>query len=218
MASQPQPDTIWRLRTARYPSFVLLAAIQFDLFTPLRDGPLTVEKLAGALDADTDKLGPLMYILVESGRLAVEGEQFSNRPEANRYLVRGISSYMGAGCEAFSEQWNAVWYTADSIRTGSTQAKVDYAPMSEWDLEAHYYGFHQGTLSRGRSLLAQYDFSSGRRLLDVAGGTGGVAIVQACPHLRATVVDLPSVTPFTQRLVEEAGVADRVELVSADVV
>ena len=44
-----------------------------------------------------------MYILVESGLLAVEGEQFSNRPEANRYRVRGISSYMGAGYEAFSE-------------------------------------------------------------------------------------------------------------------
>lgn len=40
----------------------------------------------------------------------------------------------------------------------------------------------------------------------------------ARPHVRATVVDLPSVTSFTQRLVEEVGVADRFELVSADVV
>ncbi|MCH7661378.1 MAG: hypothetical protein IH933_12625, partial [Euryarchaeota archaeon] len=38
------------------------------------------------------------------------------------------------------------------------------------------------------------------------------------PHLRATVVDLPTVTPITQRLVSEAGVADRVEVVAADVV
>jgi cyclopropane fatty-acyl-phospholipid synthase-like methyltransferase len=32
------------------------------------------------------------------------------------------------------------------------------------------------------------------------------------------VVDLPTVTPIVQRLVQEAGVADRVEVVAADVV
>ena len=216
----PQPDTIWRLRTALYPSFALLAAIQLDLFTPLRDGPGTVEQVASALGVDSDKLRPLMYILVESGLLAVEGEQFSNSPEANHYLVKGDSSYMGAGYEAFSNMWNAVWKTADSIRTGSAQSKLDYTAMSEEELEAHYHSFHEGTLITGRRLLAEYDFSSSRRLIDVAGGTGGVAIAiaQACPHLRATVVDLPTVTPITQRLVQEAGVANRVEVVAADVV
>ena len=65
-------------------------------------------------------------------------------------------------------------------------------------------------------MLAEYDFSSCRRLIDVAGGTGGVAITiaQACPQLRATVVDLPTVTPITERMVQEAGVADRVEVLA----
>ncbi|MCH8989890.1 MAG: methyltransferase domain-containing protein [Chloroflexi bacterium] len=221
MTSPPQPDTIWRLRTALYPSFALLAAIQLDLFTPLSDGPGTVEQVAEALGVDSDKLRPLMYILVETGLLAVEGERFSNSPEANHYLVKGNSSYMGAGYEAFAEGfWNPLWKSAESIRTGSAQAKLDYSAMSKKELEAHYHSFHSQTLITGRRFLAEYDFSSSRRLIDVAGGTGGVAIAiaQACPHLRATVVDLPTVTPITQRLVEEAGVADRVDVVAADVV
>ena len=161
-----------------------------------------------------------MYILVESGLLTVEGEIFSNTLEANNYLVKGNSSYLGAGYEAFSEQWNAVWRTADSIRTGSAQSKVDYSSMSQEELESHYHSFHQGTLTTGRRLLAEYDFTSSQRLIDVAGGTGGVAIAiaQAYPDLRATVVDLPTVTPITQRLVQEAGMADRIEVVAADVV
>ena len=216
----PRPDTIWRLRTALYPSFALLAGIQLDVFSPLGDGPRTVEQVAETLGVDSDKLGALMYILVESGLLTVEGDQFSNSLEANHFLVRGNSSYMGAGYEAFAEQWNAVWKSAESIRTGSAQAKVDYSAMSEEALESHYHSFHLATLTTGRRLLAQYDFSSSRRLIDVAGGTGGVAIgiAQACPHLRATVVDLPTVTPITQRLVSEAGVADRVEVLAVDVV
>lgn len=216
----PQPETIWRLRTALYPSIALLAGIQLDLFTPLSDGPATVEQVAESLGVNSDKLKPLMYILVESGLLSVEGDQLSNRSEADHFLVKGKSSYMGAGYEAFAEQWNDVWNSAESIRTGSAQAKVDYSAMSEEGLEGHYHSFHQATLISGRRLLAEYDFSSSRRVIDVAGGTGGVAIAiaQACPQLRATVVDLPTVTPLTQRLVTEAGVADRVEVLAADVV
>jgi len=141
--SPPQPDTISRLQRALYPSIALLAAIQLDLFTPLVDGPGTVEQVAEALGVDSDKLRALMYILVESELLTVEDGQFSNSPEANHFLVRGNSSYMGAGYEAFAEQWNAVWKTADSIRTGTAQAKVDYSTMSEEELEglleAHSY-------------------------------------------------------------------------------
>ena len=216
----PRPDTIDRLMTGLYPSIALLDGLQLDLFTRLGDGPRTVEQVAEGLGLDSDKLRPLMYILVESELLAVEGDQFSNSPEANHYLVKGNSSYMGAGYEAFSSQWKDVWKTAESIRTGLAQSKVDYSAMSVEELEAHYHSFHLGTLTTGRRLLTEYDFSSSRRLIDVAGGTGGVAIAiaQAHPHLRATVVDLPTVAPITQRLVLEAGVADRVDVVAVDVV
>ena len=57
-------------------------------------------------------------------------------------------------------------------------------------------------------------------LLDVGGGSGGLAIAltESHPQLRATVVDLALVTPFTERFVEEANAVDRVEIVTADVV
>ncbi len=57
-------------------------------------------------------------------------------------------------------------------------------------------------------------------LADVGGGSGGMALAltEAYPHLRATVIDLPSVTPITQRFLAEAGVTDRVKVVAADVV
>ncbi len=223
MNTPPQPDTIWRLRTELDPSCALLAAIQLDVFTPLSGGPGNVEQVAEAIGVDADKLRPLMYILVETGLLAVDGVNFSNSPEANYYLVKGNASYMGAGYEAYSNQWNALWKSADSIRTGSAQAKIDYSAMSmsKEALDQIARRGHSATdTGAGRRLLAEYDFSSSKRLIDVAGGTGGVAIAiaQACPQLRATVVDLPTVTPITERMVQEAGVADRVEVVAADVV
>jgi hypothetical protein len=175
----PQPETIWRLRTAPYSSFALLAAIQLDVFTPLSDGPGNVEQVAEAIGVDADKLRPLMYILVETGLLAVDGVNFSNSPEANYYLVKGNASYNGAAYQAFSNQWNAVWKSAESIRTGSAQAKLDFAALSKEEVEARYHRNHSGTLLSGKRLLSEYDFSSCRRLIDVAGRTGGVAIAIA---------------------------------------
>lgn len=67
--------------------------------------------------------------------------------------------------------------------------------------------------------MAAYDLSSHGTLLDVGGGSGGlaIAITEAYPNMRATVVDLGVVTPITQRIVEEAGARERIQVMAADV-
>ncbi len=59
-----------------------------------------------------------------------------------------------------------------------------------------------------------------KTLVDVGGGTGGMArtLTQACPHLQATVIDLPLMTPMTQKIVDEAEASKRVTVMAADVV
>ena len=43
MTSQPpRSETIEKLDAAVYPSFAMLAGMQLDLFTPLKDGPMNV--------------------------------------------------------------------------------------------------------------------------------------------------------------------------------
>jgi cyclopropane fatty-acyl-phospholipid synthase-like methyltransferase len=62
------------------------------------------------------------------------------------------------------------------------------------------------------------DFSGRRRLLDVGGGPGtySMAVVRKTPGLTATVLDLPGVLEVTRELVDEQGLADRVDLLAAD--
>jgi hypothetical protein len=42
------PKTIEALADAVYPSFAMLAGMALDLFTPLKDGPLTADEIARA--------------------------------------------------------------------------------------------------------------------------------------------------------------------------
>ena len=91
MTSPPlRPDTIEKLNSAVYPSFAMVAGMQLDVFTPLKDGPLSVEHLAAALTVNPHKLRPLLYALVAAGLLTVQDERFSNTPEAAHCLVRSL--------------------------------------------------------------------------------------------------------------------------------
>jgi 16S rRNA G1207 methylase RsmC len=75
-------------------------------------------------------------------------------------------------------------------------------------------------VAAAQEIGARYDFAATRTLVDVGGGAGGMAVTltQTYPQLQATVVDLPTVTPITAKLVAEAGATDRVTVQAADVV
>ena len=219
MRSPPEPKTIQKLVDV-YPSFALLAGMQLDLFTPLKAGPMRPKQIANAIGVDVAKLKPLLYALVAAELLIVEGDRFTNTDEVNHFLVRGSPSYMGGVHPLYADLWEAALQTAESIRTGHPQAKHDYTQMSREALETFYQGLHPGALTTGRTLVENYGLSFCQRLLDVGGGSGGVAIgvVKACPHIWATVVDVSNVTPITQRFVTAAGVSDRVKVITANVV
>ena len=217
--SHPRPVTIDKLESAVWPSFAMLAGIQLELFTVLSSGPMTVQQLAGAISVRTDKLRPLLYAVAAAGLLTVQDDLFANTDEANHFLVRGKSSYRGGKHKVLWESWKAGLQTADSILKGTPQARRDFASASQQTLETFYRGNHSQGLRRGRELAATYDLSCHRTLLDVGGGSGAVsiALTEAYPQMHATVVDLPNVTPITQRLIDEANAGDRVNVVTADV-
>jgi len=220
VTSTLQPTTTQNLATAVFPSFAMLAGMQLDVFTPLKDGPLTAVQLADVLGVNTEKLSRLLYALVTAELLTVHGDRFANTPEAQQCLVKGTPTYLGGRHENFSENWEALPHTSETIRTGVPQCKRDFAATSPDDQIHFFRGLHPATVANGRALAARYDFSSATTLADIAGGSGGMALAltDAYPHLRATVMDLPTVTPITQRFLAEAGATDRVQVVAADVV
>lgn len=217
--SRPGRCTIDRLSGEVYPSMAMLAGMKLDLFTPLKDGPMTPEALAGALGVGAAKLRPLLYALVAAELLTVEDGRFANTPEADHYLVRGRPDYTGAVHGLLTDLWAAAFKAAESVRTGVPQTKHDYAGMSEDELMTFYRGSYPNTTATGRTLAESEGFARFNHLLDVAGGSGGVSIAacEVCPELRATVVEFPSVAPVTRRFIAEAGLDDRVRVETADI-
>jgi ubiquinone/menaquinone biosynthesis C-methylase UbiE len=218
--SESSRETIDRHLSAVYPSFALLAGVRLDVFTVLKDGPMTAEDLAQAMEVSAFKLETLLYALVMADLLVADDGNFANTAEADFYLVQGRPSYIGRKIAYYAERWAADLKTAESIRTGIPQGKLDFTSMSDSQLTAFYNSGNTAAIAAGRRLAETYDLCNFDSLLDVAGGSGGLAIgaCQRCPELQATVIDLPTVTPITQRFVDEAGMDGRVKVLSLDVV
>ena len=214
----PQPDIFFQIRNRTRATAAMLAGMKLDLFTPLKDGPLSAEQVASKLGVEAGKLSPLLYALVITGLLTEEEGAFSNTPETDEFLVRGKAGYMGDTHKIWYSNLQASLKTAETIRAGIPQAKYDWTNMAEDELMALYEGMSASDVAFANWLSTQYDFSQCRRFLDAGGGSGTLAIsmTQIHPHLTATVVDLPEVTPITEQFVMDADASDRVKVVSAD--
>ena len=162
----------------------------------------------------------LLHQLVASGFLERHDGRFANTPMAANYLLQGHQDYYGGIHELWTDQINALLKTADSIKTDAPQAKIDFAGMTRDQLGAFLRGIHGMAIAAGRNLAGKPQFSAAKHVVDIGGGSGGVAIAlcQEHPHLHATVVDFPSVVPIAEEMAEEAGLADRVSGLTTDVV
>jgi cyclopropane fatty-acyl-phospholipid synthase-like methyltransferase len=98
-------------------------------------------------------------------------------------------------------------------------ARHDFGAMSDSELGAFFRGLHAGAMATGRQLATAYDFDHFQSLLDVGGGSGGVAIAacQSCASLRATVLELPRVAAIAKTFVEAAGLTLRIDVVATDI-
>lgn len=217
-SSRPKPETIQRISNATFPALALLSGMQLDLFTTLEGGPKRVSEIAAGLDQG--RLERLLFALVSAGLVELEGERFANTPEADRYLVRGRPDYMGEAHWLYSDIWRSCLKTTESIRSGSPQAKHDFSNMPEDELAAFLQGLAPGAAAAGRGLAKHRDFSDCETVADVGGGSGALAMAlcEAFPHLKASVVELPAVVPITRRLLDEADAGERVGVIAADLV
>jgi predicted O-methyltransferase YrrM len=150
----------------------------------------------------------------------VDGESFNNTPEASQFLVRGRPDYIGMRQHAYRRRWQTVLGTAESIRIGVSEAPRVYAEMSAEQRDAYHLGLHTEALAVGRALAVRPEFARYRRIVDVGGGSGGVAIAlaQAWPKLFCDHRRPSSTTPIARRNVDEAGLGDRITVLGADIV
>jgi hypothetical protein len=121
------------------------------------------------------------------------------------------------------DHWRTWGELERSLRSGTSAFRELYG-VTAWDWRAAHpeenaiFNAAMTGLSAGmvESIVAAYDFSDIRSLVDVGGGEGALltAILAANPAMRGINFDLPHVIPGAKEVLERAGVADRCQLVT----
>ena len=228
MNHEPEAQIVLDLIEAFRRSKAMFTAVQLGIFEQLAIVPQTCAALAVQLSLDRTALSRLLDGCVSLGLLERDGEYYVNTKAANRFLTHASPETL-AGYIVYSDQsLYKLWdHLDDAIREGSNRwtqafgsrsALFDHYFRNETSTRSFLAGMHGfGQLASPRIVTA-FDLSRFKRMVDLGGATGHVAIAacKAYSSLKATVLDLPPVEPFALEHIAKSGFADRLNFVKSD--
>ena len=188
-------------------------------------GVRTSAELARSEGVDADALDRLLCHLVSVGvftrdgegtySLSASGESLRDDHPSGTRDALDLERAVGRAELAFTDLLH-------SVRTGEAAFPARFG-RSFWDdlsadpERAVSYASQMGSdvAAWAPAILAARDWGSLGHVVDVGGGSGSlmVALLQAYPQLRVTVVDLPDPVEAARAALETAGLADRGEAV-----
>jgi acetylserotonin N-methyltransferase len=226
--STPDPAVVTDLLEAFRRSKVMFAAVSLGIFDTLEERPRPASELAEALSLHPDALARLLDAAVALKLLERRGDAYANAPAASAYLCKSsptrLTGYINYSNTALWKLWGNL---EGAIREGTHRWKETFGwdgPIfssffrTEDDKREFLMGMHGYGLMSSPKVVAAFDLGRFRRLVDLGGATGHLAIA-ACRHypgLRAAVFDLPAVVPLAQEIVGASPVADRIDIIPGD--
>ena len=193
---------------------ILLTAVQLDLFSVLKGDSLTIHQMAETRGLNPRALELVMNALVAMRVVTKEEKVYTNTVVAERYLVQSSPEYVGHLLTLHDAEWNHWGLLEQAVKTGESPVKQHvFETNPELGAQVLTVLDRIGRGS-GPALAQRLNLSGTNRMLDVGGGAGtnAIAFCREYPELTATVFDLPATLKVTKHCVDEAGVADRIQL------
>lgn len=206
---------------------VLHVAARLGIADLLRDGAKDATELAATTQAHGPSLLRLLHGLTVLGIVdEVQPGRFQLTPLGIPLQKDAPQSLRGTALRSGDETEMRVWGNLfHAVKTGETAFDHVFG-MGPFDFLARNHAvsaaFNRSMVASTRqaapAILAAYDFSRFRNIVDVGGGSGAfvAAILQAHPDMRGVVFDTTAGIEGAPALLEEAGVADRCEIVEGD--
>jgi acetylserotonin O-methyltransferase len=224
----PDPSSIIDLIEAFRRSKVMFAAVSLGVFDLLERRPVNAATLASELRVEVEPLVRLLDACVGLKLLRRNGTSYKNEPVASTYLCRAseqaLIGYILYSNDVLFRLWS---HLEDAVREGTPRWKqefgieggiFDYFFRTEEVKQTFLQGMHGLGLLSSPKVVEAFDLSRFRRLVDLGGATGHLAIA-ACEHypdLRAVVFDLPQVIAVARAQASQSAAAQRIDVIAGD--
>jgi hypothetical protein len=202
-------------------------AAELGIADLIHEGRNSAHELAVASGAHSRSLYRVLRALASIGVFReTSPRSFENTP-MSELLRSGVPESMRNTAIFMAAPWHFnVWSNMrHSVMTGQTAWEKTHGEgpfewMKSHPDEAQIFNNCMTELSVGAAgpIVEAYDFSDVGVLADIAGGHGYFLsqILKANPHLRGILFDVEMVTDGAPPMLDQNGVADRVEIVSGD--
>ena len=197
---------------------ILLTAVKLDVFSLLDGQGRSAAELAKQLGADTRALELLLNALVAIRLLAKNETVYANTLVAQTHLVKHGPQYVGHLLLLHDAEWDNWGKLEEAIKTGRSPVSR-HVFETDPALGANVLSvLHRIGQQSGPDLAKRLGLGQARTILDLGGGAGtnAIAFCRVYPTLSATVFDLATTLPLTERTVKEAGLEGRIALKSGD--
>lgn len=206
---------------------LLHVAAALGIADQLEAGPRPVAALAAACGCRAEPLNRMLRALATLGivrELADGSFELASLGEHLRTQAEGSLRAMAA---LYGERWiwDAYGNLLHSVRTGepafdAVHGRRFFDYLQEDDSAARSFNAAMTSYSAQEisAVTAAYDFSRFHTIADIGGGHGRLlgAMLRASRDTRGILFDLPAVCAGAQQVLDDAGVADRVSVVSGD--
>jgi acetylserotonin N-methyltransferase len=224
----PDPNSVLDLLFAFRRSKTMFAAVAIGVFDALTAGPRTLPELASQLHFNRDGLERLLDACVALHLLTQHAGGYANTREAETYLTRTSPSRLTGYINYSNDVLWPLWGNLESaVREGTPRWSQTFGWQesifasffhSEESKREFLIGMHGLGLLSSPHVVAAFDLSGVRRLVDVGGATGHLAMAaaQRYANMTAVVFDLPEVEALAREFIAVSSVADRVSFEAGD--
>jgi len=226
-AAEPSYDALLGFMIGPWVAQAIFVAAKLNIADRLCAAPQSVAALAAASEVDPAALQRVLRALASVGIFTEQADGcFALTP-----LAQGLRSDAPQSLRDYAIMlgerwvWSSIGGMLHSVRTGGTAfAHVFGAPVFEY-YSAHpdaaavsASGLAVRSAQENAAIVAAYDFSAARHVVDVGGGHGTLlqAILTQVPHATGTLLERSQVAEMARRSIERSALAPRYHVVAGD--
>ena len=231
-AGMPPQAVLVQMAIGAWNAKVLSAVTSLDIADILHQhGPATAVELVQrhGVDANPAALERCLRVCAALGIFSEDSEGRFGPTSISEPLTLNSPVSVKKMIESFvgNSMWIGLAGLPKSIRTGKPHVREhlgrdwwDYLNANPEELELFGEAMKSNSISSIQGVLNHCDFSASKKIADIGGGFGhlAVALLEKYPHLNAAVLDVPELIPIAKQRMQskDSSVWSRLEYLGGD--